>query len=1132
MSDLQLGFDYIADNSLTGYRLDRLEVLNWGTFHQQIWSLNLRGRNTLLTGDIGTGKSTLVDAVTTLLVPAHRVAYNKAAGAARRERTLRSYVLGYYKAERGESGDYSSRPVALREDDNYSVILGVFKNVGYMQTVTLAQVFWVTDSTRQPRRFYVGAERDMSIADDFSRFGGEINTLRRKLRQRRVTIWDTFPPYGAWFRRRFGIHNDQAMDLFHQTVSMKSVGNLTGFVRQHMLERFDSSSRIDALISHFEDLTGAHDAVLRAKRQIELLKPLIDACDRYQSLEAEIEQKRNCRDALDAYFADLRSKLLEERRDSDLKAKAEEAAQIARCKTRRTNLANERAELAGAIARAGGDRLSRLDAEIDRLHQERKRRKQRAENYGEFLGRIGERNPSTNYEFLAQRRRLGELATELGAKRKLLDENLLEARVLQREKETEVRDVASEIKSLRARRSNIPADRFELRRRLVEAVGIAGTTVPFAGELIAVKPKESAWEGALERLLRDFGLSLLVRDPHYAEVASWVDGNHLGGRLTYFRVRNALRRREYGAELHRDSAVKKILVKPDAAFRDWIEQELARRFDFACCSSAEQFSKEPSAITKAGQIKRFGELHEKDDRYRIDDRPRYVLGWTNVPKIRALESTERTLNARLAGLRQDVRKLNGEIRSINGRINILSSLSGPLEFQDIDWRTLSKKIAALIDQRNELESASDMLKHLRDQLADVDRKIEDANLEWENRTRLLADIESKIAYSTAEIAKAQAIFSTVNLEDSAMDFANLTEIQTDLLGTRKLTLTSCDDARMRIATFLKERIQQGNHRAARIRDRIIRSMKDYNKEYSNASSDVDVSIESIPEYRQILRQLIDDDLPSFESQFKKLLNENTIREIANFQALLDRERESIKEKIERINGSLSQIPFNRNRYIQLEGEPTVDRQIAEFRRDLRRCTEGSLTGSEDDQYSEAKFVQVKAIIDRFKGREGKSEGDLRWTTKVTDVRNWFAFGAIERHMADGSEYEHYSDSSGKSGGQKEKLAYTILAASLTYQFGLEWGAIRSRAFRFVVIDEAFGRGSDESARYALTLFSKLNLQLLIVTPLQKIYVIEPFVESVGFIDIEDDRESRLCNLSIQEYQERKETATVASGAQS
>ena len=75
--------------------------------------------------------------------------------------------------------------------------------------------------------------------------------------------------------------------------------------------------------------------------------------------------------------------------------------------------------------------------------------------------------------------------------------------------------------------------------------------------------------------------------------------------------------------------------------------------------------------------------------------------------------------------------------------------------------------------------------------------------------------------------------------------------------------------------------------------------------------------------------------------------------------------------------------------------------------------------------------------------------------------------------------------------------------------------------RQVVIDEAFGRGSDESAQYGLQLFEKLNLQLLIVTPLQKIHIIEPFVDSVGFVHNFEGRDSRLCNLSIEAYWEEK-----------
>jgi uncharacterized protein YPO0396 len=35
-----------------------------------------------------------------------------------------------------------------------------------------------------------------------------------------------------------------------------------------------------ALIGHFEDLNRAHEAVLKAKRQVEMLEPLVADCER------------------------------------------------------------------------------------------------------------------------------------------------------------------------------------------------------------------------------------------------------------------------------------------------------------------------------------------------------------------------------------------------------------------------------------------------------------------------------------------------------------------------------------------------------------------------------------------------------------------------------------------------------------------------------------------------------------------------------------------------------------------------------------------------------------------------------------------------------------------------------------
>ncbi|MCK5736782.1 MAG: AAA family ATPase, partial [Spirochaetaceae bacterium] len=197
--------DFSTDDTLAGFRLKRLELYNWGTFHKKIWKISLNGKNSLLTGDIGSGKSTIVDAVTTLLVPANRISYNKAAGAGYKERSLRSYVLGYYKTERSDGGS-AAKPVALRDGSSYSVILGTFHNEGYNQTVTLAQVFWQKDAG-QPNRFFVVADTELSIEEHFANFGNDIGQLKKQLKKLPQVSppFNSFPPYAAAFKRRFGI---------------------------------------------------------------------------------------------------------------------------------------------------------------------------------------------------------------------------------------------------------------------------------------------------------------------------------------------------------------------------------------------------------------------------------------------------------------------------------------------------------------------------------------------------------------------------------------------------------------------------------------------------------------------------------------------------------------------------------------------------------------------------------------------------------------------------------------------------------------------------------------------------------------------------------------------------------------
>jgi uncharacterized protein YPO0396 len=1111
-----LSLEFGTDDSRVGFRLQRLEVLNWGTFDKRVWRYELDGSNGLLTGDIGSGKSTLVDAITTLLVPAHRVAYNKAAGADARERTLRSYVLGHYKSERNEVTG-SSRAVPLRGPSSYSVILGVFRNEGYGQEVTLAQVFWLKDPQGQPARLFVAAERAMTIADDFAGFGSEIAALRKKLRGGGCELSDSFPPYGAWFRRRFGIEHEQALELFHQTVSMKSVGNLTDFVRSHMLEPFDVGSRIEALIHHFDDLDRAHKAVLKAKRQVELLQPLVDDGRSHAALATDIQAFRDGRDALRPYFARIKGELLDRRLALLSEDAARLNAQVERLSAQRDTEQAEVSNLERALRDNGGDRLEQLAAEIRRKVVEKDQRQQKAARYSDLLARVDETSPSDEVAFFVQQQSIGARAESLRERITDLTNREREEDFAFRKGREQHATVSEEIDSLKRRKSNIDTPQIRIREALCGALSIGEDELPFAGELIQVREDERDWQGAAERLLRGFGLALLVPEVHYKAVAEWVDRHHLGARLVYFHVRP--KKASQTASLHPQSLVRKLAIKPDSPHSEWLEQELRIRFDVACCSSAEQFRREARAVTRAGQVKDPSGRHEKDDRNSIDDRSRYVLGWSNTDKLRVLLDQRERLEANLAELGQRIGEIQQSRDQLQGRLEALAKLEEFTRYSDLDWQSLAREIAALDDERACLESASNTLQVLGLQLKNARARLSEALARLDEALGKRGEIKSKC--EAAEELRAQARETSEAMQLAEPQTVCLEGWRSEALGEHQLSVESCDNREQEVRLWLQARIDAEGKRLERLTERIVNAMRGFKEEFKAETVEMDVSLAALGEYERMLDSLQRDGLPRFEARFKDLLNVNTINEIANFNAQLARERETIKERVDFINQSLLAIDYNPGRFIKLVAQPSPDAEIRDFQQDLRACTEDALTGSADEQYSEAKFLQVKAIVDRFRGREGLSDADRRWTAKVTDVRNWFLFSASERWRADGAEHEHYSDSGGKSGGQKEKLAYTVLAASLAYQFGLEWGAVRSRSFRFVVIDEAFGRGSDESAQYGLRLFQQLNLQLLIVTPLQKIHIIEPFVASVGFVHNEGGRESRLRCLTIEEYRAQK-----------
>jgi uncharacterized protein YPO0396 len=219
-----------------------------------------------------------------------------------------------------------------------------------------------------------------------------------------------------------------------------------------------------------------------------------------------------------------------------------------------------------------------------------------------------------------------------------------------------------------------------------------------------------------------------------------------------------------------------------------------------------------------------------------------------------------------------------------------------------------------------------------------------------------------------------------------------------------------------------------------------------------------------------------------------------------------------------VNGALRKIAYSDNTHVQLVASATRSDEIRQFRAEVKDCLSGGINPSAEDRLRI--FGRIRDLISKF-------EKDDVWTRRVTDARNWMEFGVRELADADGREVDYLAGSAGKSGGQKAKLAFTILASAIAAQYGLLGGGSGREAdtFRLVVIDEAFARTDEANSRRALDLFKSLGLQLVVVSPFDaKSRIVEDYVGSFHVAANPENNNSKLRCASRAEYEEARQVS--------
>ena len=1123
--DNQLIFD---SSEQAGFRLNTLQLCNWGVLqNNKIFTFDFDNKSTLLTGRNGSGKTTIVDAIITLLVPKRYRFYNQSSSGNTKdkERDEESYVLGAYGTSSDESS-HSGKTKFLRDKNCISIINGIFRNEITKQAVSLMQVRYF--SSNELITYECITEKALLIKDIEDILQNEKTKLDRDKKWRQILknkcgteFWDSdgFSKYAARFKNLFGLKEDnenKSLKLFAQIVGMKELGNLNEFIRQKMIEGDDIDSKFENLHSNFMTLIQCENEIAKTKCQLELLKPVVDTGKKIEESEKRKEKLNNDQNIVPAWYAKTALEILTKEIDDKNREKEELENQNNNIKTTIETLSNDIEVLSNnsaiQIVREKERQINEKQKEMDRIQKERN-------TYEEKIKILGLDSPYSENDFQKNHDETWRQNEEIPKKSSQLRDEQINITIKERELSGQKEEIETELQSLGTRNSNIPLKNIAIREQIVNGTGLSENSIPFVGELIQVKDEERSWNYAIERLLHNLALTLLVTEQNYQKVTKYIKDNDLKGKVVYLRV--GMQMTANLPQISNDTVLGKISIKKGHPLSSWIERHIFDKWNYTCSDDFATIFNDDKVITPSGLIKN-GLKHEKDDSEKMKQNFHNVLGWNNLEKRKALSSQLEQIIQNINALDKETEKINEEFDILEKKKDSVNIILNYASFSEIDIDSIAIEIQKIIDEKNLLTKENNVV--------DIERQITEKSEERRKLSAKASSLDKQIGGLETLIEGKETLLAA-----NQSDWNNLLKIDSeDMLNQRISTFK--EDYRIP-EIFLIEKVKTEQNRVnGQVRNSLtqetntcnslIGHLKDYMRDVRSPKEDIKkkygdwtTEFSDLIENREYLsdwinryNRLMKDELPKYQEKFKNYLHQNLNNDIICFKNFIEDGNQKIKRAIKILNENLKQIPYGDmpKTYLYLKISDTKDQKIIEFNRMLKNAIPNA-AGYESEEAEEKAFRRIKQFIDFVK------END-RNRKYILDLRNWHSFAASELKYEDNSEYNYHSDSNSLSGGEKAKLTYTILASAIAYQFGINDSTTRS--LRFVIVDEVFSKSDSINAQYAMQLFKQLDLQVMIVTPLDKLNIAEEYISSVHQVQKIGDS-SRVLSLTMERFKELK-----------
>lgn len=1043
---------FVCTDARATFVLRRLEVFNWGAFCG-LHSIDIDPNGTAIVGATGSGKTTLIDALMTLL--AERPHYNLASsGGHDPDRTLSAYVRG----EPGKGSAVSQRRRMLRPGITTSGIAALFEDGD--ESLCLTVLFWYlspeelhhawicSHGLKEPLEYWLTLHQASGLKG--------LNRLARDMPGLQVTT--SKQEYLGGVRRFFDV-GDNAFTLLNRAAGLKHLDSVDDLFRKQVLDdvsRFEEARRV---ADDFNTLMEIHAELSLARSQAQSLEPIAAQAAEHQALSESLSHHEELCRILPIWYAQREHRSLTSR----IAALEEQlAAQVAVVNDAHANaqcLGDQECMLREHFLRAGGGELADLIAHIETQRKIVSSCMRSAEEYVRLATGAGLDTTITAEAFGQNHTKLAELTTGAIEQHRLCRDAAGRLHAMLQRLQSAHDKLGREHEQVQTRpTSNLPIKEQRLRTRLSQTLGLDDAQLPFLGELVEIPAAEAPWRGAIERALGGHRFRILIPAEHMAKAWNWVNTRHNEIHVRLQEVGEGAR----PAEFMPDGFARKLNYKPHP-YREVVKALLAK-IDRHCVDTLEQLQAAPFSLTREGSMSGARGQFEKHAQKRLNGG--WVTGFSNEDHLIALESQMRRLHAEVDELSRELHTADQATSEADSMLTALTCLAR-FRFEDIDGPGNQRILNQLERQLRALQQPQSQLARAKD--------------DWEHATGLLGEAQEAHRYALLKRQEIETCRNTAcDAAASALSRigAGLTDAQVALANTH-LPIPAEDAPDPRAAQALAENrihgeLQQIGHKLGDLEKCLVHLMTTAKHLDNGSLTEAGTTIEDLPAYVARLRLLTEEALPAKQKQFLAYLNKSSDQQVTNLLSDIDNEVERIEERVADLNSTLQRVDFTPGTFLQLIPQRVVHESLKALQRAQKNIRSAALMEDEGESHFEALKALVRILRDASEHptNEGaKALLDPRY-------RLQFTVTTIQRDTQELLQVR--TGSQGDSGGEKETIACFVLIASLGYAL---CPAGRPRPlFGTVVLDEAFSKTSSGIGTMIMTAMRELGLHPILVTP--------------------------------------------------